>query len=287
MGFGTDVRKKVEPVEQVARIATTSNWMVRLARLGYATKGVIYLIIGALAAELAIGHGGSASDQYGALHAIYDQPFGKVLLVIVAIGLLGFALRCFVQALFDTERKGHDAKGIIGRIGYALVGISYGALAFGAYRLVTGVEDEGQSSTTAAQEWTALLLKQPFGVALVILVGLVVIAVALYLFYKAYSAKFRFRLNLVTVHDTVRKLVIYFGRFGYAALGVVFSIIGIFLIVAALQHDPHQAEGLDSALKTLAHQPFGSVLLSIVALGLIAYGIFSLVEACYRRVGDG
>ena len=114
--------------------------------------------------------------------------------------------------------KGSDAKGIIGRIGYALVGVSYAALAFGAYGLVVGAADDDKSSTTSTQEWTALLLKQPFGVALVILTGLVVIAVALYLFYKAYSAKFRFRLNLVTVHDSVKKLVISFGRFGYASL---------------------------------------------------------------------
>jgi hypothetical protein len=287
MSSDTGIKKKVKPVEQMEHTATTNKWMVRLARLGYATKGVIYLIIGALAAELAIGHGGSVTDQYGALHTIYDQPFGKVLLAIVAIGLLAFALRCFIQALFDTEGKGRDAKGIIGRVGYALIGISYGVLAFGAYRLVAGVGDDGQSSTTSTQEWTALLLKQPFGVALVVLVGLVIIAVALYLFYKAYSAKFRFRLNLATVPAHVKKWVISFGRFGYASLGVVLSIIGIFLIVAAFQDNPHQAEGLDSALKTLAHQPFGLVLLSIVSLGLIAYGIFSFVEARYRRVGRG
>ena len=103
---GTDVKKKAKPVEQVARTTTTNKWMLRFARLGYATKGVIYLIIGALAAELAIGHGGSATDQHGALHTIYDQPFGRVLLVIVAIGLLAFAVRCFIQAIFDTEEKG-------------------------------------------------------------------------------------------------------------------------------------------------------------------------------------
>ena len=123
--------------------------------------------------------------------------------------------------------------------------------------------------------------------ALVVFVGLVVIAVALYLFSKAYSAKFRSRLNLATVNAQVRKWAIYAGRCGYAALGVVISIIGIFLIVAAFQHNPHQAKGLDSALQTLAQQPFGPVLLGIVGLGLIAYGVYSFVEARYRRVGRG
>jgi type IV secretory pathway VirB2 component (pilin) len=109
----------------------------------------------------------------------------------------------------------------------------------------------------------------------------------LYLYAKAYSAKFRSRLNLATVSAQMRKWVIYTGRCGYAALGVVFSIIGIFLIVAAFQHNPYQAKGLDSALQTLVHQPFGPILLGIVALGLIAYGIYSFVEARYRRVGRG
>ena len=143
----TDVRENAHQAERMARNAATSRWMSRLARLGYATKGVVYLIIGGLAAQLAIGHGGSATDQRGALQTIYAQPFGKFLLAIVALGLLGFALWCFIQALFDTEGKGRDAKGVIERLGYAMVGVSYGALAFGASQLVTGTGSGGKSST--------------------------------------------------------------------------------------------------------------------------------------------
>jgi hypothetical protein len=285
MNSQTSVRQDVDRAEQTARNTATGKWMSRLARLGYATKGVVYLIIGVLAVQLAVGHGGSATDQRGALHVIYDKPLGKFLLAIVAIGLLGFALWCLIQALFDTEGKGRGAKGIIGRIGYAIIGFAYAGMAFGAYQLVTGTGNGGKSTTTSTQDWTSLLLKQPFGVALVVIVGLVVIGVALYLFSKAFSGKFLFRLNLATVNDKVRKLVGFAGRFGYAALGVVFSIVGIFLIVAAIQHDPHQAKGLDSALQTLERQPFGPLLLGIVALGLIAYGLYSFVEARYRRVG--
>ena len=287
MSSHTDVRKDAHQAEQRARDTATSTWMSRLARFGYATKGVVYLIIGGLAVQLAIGHGGSATDQHGALQTMYDQPFGKFLLAIAALGLLGFALWCFIQALFDTEAKGRTAKGLIARIGYVMVGVSYAALAFGASQLVAGTGNGGKSSTTNAQDWTALLLKQPFGVALVVLVGLVVIAVALYLFSKAYSAKFLSQLNLATVNAQVKKWVILTGRCGYAALGVVFSIIGLFLIVAAILRDPQQAKGLGSVLQTLMQQPFGPVLLGIVALGLIAYGVFSFVEARYRRIGRG
>jgi hypothetical protein len=287
MSSNTRIRPDVSDVTYRARSAATGKWMSRLARLGYAIKGVVYLIIGWLAAELAAGQGGAATDQRGALHTIYDAPLGKFLLIVVAVGLVGFGLWCFIQAIFDTEGKGRDAKGIIGRIGYAVVGLAYGVLAYGAYQLVAGTGSGGKSSTATAQDWTGLLLKQPFGVALVILVGLVIIGVAFYLFSKAYTARFRQRLNLASVSTNVRKLAVFLGRFGYAALGVVFSIIGIFMIMAAIQHNPHQAKGLDSALKTLLHQPLGPFLLGIVALGLIAYGVYSFVEARYRRVGRG
>jgi len=281
------VREDVNEAKQVTRSAATSKWMSWLARLGYATKGVVYVIIGVLAAQLAIGQGGRATDQAGALQTISHQPFGKVLLIIVIIGMIGFALWSLIQAVYDTEGEGHKAKGIVARVGYAIVGIAYLILAFGAFGLVTGSSNGPRSSTTTAQDSTALLLKQPFGVVLVVILGLVIIGVALYMFYRAYSANFRRHFNLITVNARMRRWIIDAGRFGYASIGVVFSIIGIFLIVAAIQHNPHQAKGLDSALKTLAHEPLGSVLLAIVALGLIAYGIYSFVEARYRLVGRG
>lgn len=287
MSSNTGIRPGVSDVRNAARSAATGQWMSRLARLGYAIKGVVYLIIGWLAAQLAIGRGGAATDQRGALHTIYDAPLGQFLLIVVAIGLVGFALWCFIQAIYDTEGKGRDAKGIIGRIGYAVTGVAYALLAYGAYQLVAGTGSGGKSSTATAQDWTGLLLKQPLGVALVILVGLVIIGVAFYMFSKAYTARFRQRLNLASANANMRKLAVFLGRFGYAALGVVFSITGIFMIVAAIQNDPHRAEGLDSALKTLLHQPLGPFLLGIVALGLIAYGVYSFVEARYRRVGRG
>jgi Domain of Unknown Function (DUF1206) len=165
--------------------------------------------------------------------------------------------------------------------------VAYGALAFGAFQLVTGAGNAGKSSTASTQDWTAKLLKLPIGVPLLILVGLVVIGVAFYLFSKAYTAKFQRRLNLASLNIRLRKWMVSLGRFGYAALGVVFTIIGIFLIVAALQHNPGQAKGLDSALQEIARQPLGPLLLGVVALGLIAYGVYSFVEARYRRVGRG
>src|ERR1700686_2144398 len=134
----SSIPNEIRGANRTTRNAATGKWMTGFARLGYAAKGVVYIIIGFLAAQLALGQGGAATDQKGALHVIYDQSFGKFLLIVVAIGLLAFALWSLIQALYDTEGEGRKAKGIIARIGYAAVGLSYVALAFGAYQLATG-----------------------------------------------------------------------------------------------------------------------------------------------------
>jgi Domain of Unknown Function (DUF1206) len=282
-----EVQSAGHAANQTARNAASSRWITILARIGYGAKGVVYLIIGWLAVQVAIGAGGKTTDQRGALQVISEQPFGKFLLVLVIIGLIGFAVWCFLQAWFDTEGKGNDIKGIIGRLGYAITGISYAILAFGAFQLVTrtGSGSATKSTTTSTQDVTAQLLNHSWGVVVVVILGLIVIGVAFYMFAKAYTAKFQRRLLLTGLSAQLRRGVIFLGRFGYAALGVVFSIIGLFLIVAAVQHNPHQAKGLDAALGTLAQQPFGPLLLGIVALGLVAYGVYSFVEARYRQVG--
>ena len=287
MSTNTRMGRDVRQAEYKARGVATSRWMVMLARLGYAIKGVVYIIIGLLAVQLAAGVGGKTTDQKGALLTISTLPFGKLLLVIMVIGLFAFAIWCFIQAIFDTEAKGKKAKGIIARVGYAIVGIAYAALGYGALQLLLGSGSAGKSSTTNTQDWTAKLLnfQKPFGVTLVVILGLIILGVAVYLYAKAYTANFQSRLSLNSLNARTKRIMIGLGRLGYAALGVVFTIIGIFMIIAAAQHNPNDAKGLDSALQELARQPFGPLLLGIVALGLIAYGLYSFVEARYRRIG--
>ena len=268
---------------RMGRNAATSPWSIGLARFGYAAKGVVYLIIGGLAAKAAVGAGGTTTDRNGALRALYEQPFGKFLLAIVAVGLIAYALWSIVRAIVDPEGTGSDGKGIATRLGYTAVGLSYAALSAAAIQLVMGTGNGGKSSDATTQDWTAHLLTLPFGPFLVVMVGLVVIGVACYVFRKAYKADFQHELDLAAVSARIRKVTINVGRFGYAALGVVFTIVGIFLVVAAARHRAGQAKGLGGALAELAHQPYGHVLLAVVALGLVAYGAYSFVQARYRR----
>ena len=260
-----------------------SPWIEGLGRFGYAAKGVVYLVIGVLAVLAAFGQGGQMTDQKGALARIAEAPFGKSLLVIVAIGLIGYALWQIVRGALDTEHKGSDAKGMLMRAIYFGVAFIYAGLAWSAIRMAMGVSS-GQGSTEKAQGWTAWLMDQPFGVWLVGLVGAAIVANGLYQFFRAFKSNLTDDLNLTDVGADYREWVTRIGRAGYAARGVAFVTIGGFLVGAAMHHNPSEAQGLDGALAALASQPFGPYLLALVAAGLAAYGVFALVEARYRRM---
>lgn len=267
------------------RRAATSRWGETLARYGYAAKGVIYLLMGLLTVRVAIGWGGAPADRTSAIVTIDKEPFGKALLAIIAVGLAGYALWSLVRAALDPEGEGADTKGLLTRAGYAVVGVSYAALALSAVQVVMGSPSGGSTSDTTSQDWTARLLALPFGPALVVLLGLVVLGVAAMLFHRAYTAHFQQQLDLTHLSGRARDWVVTSGRCGYGALGVVFAIVGIFFIVAALRHNPSDAKGLGGALWELSNQPFGHLLLAVVALGLAAYGLYSFAQARYRRFG--
>jgi hypothetical protein len=265
-----------------ARNATPRRGLEALARLGYFVKGVVYLIIGYFAVRVAIGVGGKTTDNRGALQTIYREPFGQFLLIVTTIGLIGYGIWSLIRALLDPDGKGTDAKGVISRVGYAVVGVAYLSLAAGAARLLSGSGSSGKSTDANAQDWTAKFLQLSYGEALVILAGVIVIGVGLYLLYYAFSADFMQYFG--SMGPTARTWTERLGRFGYAAQGVVLGEIGLFLIIAARQHNAHQAKGIGGSLSLLDHQSYGHVLLAIVAIGLIAYGIYSWLQARFRRV---
>lgn len=270
--------------EQVADAAhDAAPWLERLARLGYMSKGAVYFTIGLLAARGVFGAGGEKTDPRGALERIGEQSFGQILLVVLSLGLVGYALWQITRALLDPEGQGHKPKGLVKRFGYGISGVAYITLAWFAMTLAArgrAVGRDGQSE----EEWTGRLMSQPLGEWLVVLAGLVALAIAGNQFYVAAKALFLKRLRFGALDGRLCDLIKRTGQVGIAARGVVITIIGLFLIQAAWTHDPEKAGGLSEALAAVERQPFGPWLLGIVALGVIAYGVYAVMQGRYRRI---
>ena len=263
-------------------LRAASPAIVLLARVGYAAKGVVYIIIGVLAARVASGSGGRTTDSSGALDTIAAGPFGKVALAVVAAGLLGYMIWRIVAAVTDAEGKGNEPTKLVVRAAQAGRGLLYGALALQAIQLIRG---SGRGEGSAARDWTARLLELPFGRALTGAFGLGVIAYAVYQLYRAAKEeKVRRHLDLAEAGPTQATWIVRLGRFGIAARGVVFALIGMFLIRAAMQSDPSEAGGIAQSLRTLAQVGAGKLALGVVAFGLVAYGVYELATARYRHM---
>jgi type IV secretory pathway VirB2 component (pilin) len=281
---GRKVKRVKKQAKEAVETVAANPWMERLARFGYATKGIVYIVVGGLAMLAAFGLGGETTDLRGALREIEAKPFGKVALITVSFGLIGYVLWRWVQSLADTDGKGKKLKGIAIRIGYFFSGAVYAGLAYSAAKILFDVDEPGESSSKTQETWIARVLGIPFGRTLVIITGGCVIGFGLYQIFKGFKAKFRKRLKLGEMDETKDNWATWSGRIGYTARGVVFSIIGFFVIQAALNYNPDEAKGLDEALQTLAQNYYGAWALGVVAIGLIAYGFYMLVEARYRRI---
>jgi len=266
--------------------AGAASWIETLARIGYASRGVLYIIIGALALALAMGSGGATTGSRGALQTIADQPLGTAALIVIALGLAGYAVWRLTEAFANPQHLGGDPKGIVRRIGYAVRAVIYGALAVVAVRIAMGDSSGSSSGETSAQpaELTARLMELPFGRWLLGLAGAIVIAYGVHRIIQAWRADIGKQIRVAEMSRDTSRSIIHVSRFGIGARGVVLVMIGWFLVLAAVQYDPTEAGGVAEALNTLARQSHGPWLLGIVALGLVAFGVHSLLQARYRRI---
>ena len=264
--------------ERAARKA--SPWIERLARMGYVAKGAVYVVIGFSALREALGIGGETTGPSSAMKSIGSQPFGRIMLALLAVGLAGYALWKLVQGIMDPDDKGSDAHGIVRRTGYVGSGMIHGGLAFLAAQSILGAEDSSEDAMTAS----AMAYQPPLGQLLVGLVGLIVIGVGLYQLYAAYEAKFLPELKLDQMSDAQERWVTLAGRVGTAARALAIGVAGAFVVLAAYQSDPSETRGLGEALETLQRQPLGSYMLATIAVGLLLYGAFMFAVARYRHI---
>jgi hypothetical protein len=251
-----------------------------LARAGFVARGLIYGIIGVLAIKLAVGVGGTTTNQQGAMKTIAHQPFGQVLLILVAIGLAGYSLWRLVHALLGHGPEDSDSG--FERVAAFGSGIVYAGLCAIAVEILVGSGSSSGSGSTHKE--TAGVLGWPGGTWLVGVAGVVLIGVGLFQGYRGLTRAFLKDSKTEQMSAKVRTWIEWIGCFGHLARMTVFGLVGVFLIKAAIDYSPNQAVGLDGALAKIAHASYGPVLLGIVAAGLIAFAVYSLSDARYRRI---
>jgi hypothetical protein len=270
----------VNDAQGLARRAAHSRWLERLTRFGLVGYGVTHLIVGWIALQLAFGKAPTDSDQSGAFRTLAAQPVGRFLLLAVAVGLLAMVV-WQVLAAAQGHRDERGKARTFERIASGFRAVFYAVLAFKAIQIVAG---SGKSQGDQQQQTTSHALSTPGGRWLVAVVGIAVVAVGLGLAAYGLTRRFERKLKQGQMTPAVRRSARWLGMVGYAAKGAAYAVVGVLVLLAAVRFDPAKSRGLDAALRTLARQPAGDVLLIGVALGIAAFGVYCLYQAKYRKV---
>jgi hypothetical protein len=273
---GRAVRRDTEALEGAAPV----RWLIRA---GFVARGVTYGVIGALALAIAVGAGsmGATPNQQGALALIAGKPLGRVALVVICAGLLAYALWKLTQGVAGRGPEGGGGPGIKDRVSDLAGGVAYLVFFAVAVGVLTG--SAGSSSGTP-REAAAGVLGWPGGQLIVGISGAVLAAISLYQMYDGISGGFAGDSKIELMGGTGHRLFMLLGRVGLTARALVFALIGYFLVRTAVEFDPGSTVGVDGALARLHHEPLGTVLLGLVAAGLLIFAAFSMLEARYRRL---
>lgn len=278
--FSSSTRGAGSAAREAVTRPESQDWLLKLARFGHVAKGGVYMLIGVLALMAAFGGGGQLTGGEGAVGYIEHLPGGQFILALAGIGLIGYALWRFIEAWKDPDHEGSDAKGMAKRVGFAASGLVNGALAITALQLAFS----GRSSGGGTQTWAAELLAVPFGQFLLGAIGVAVIVAGLSQFQIAKTESFKRVLKMNEMSPTERTWTTRLAKIGLCARGIVFPIIGYGLLRAAMSGSSGQAQGFGGALHEIASEPYGQILLIVVAAGLVAYGIYMFAVAKYRRL---
>ncbi|MDP9221915.1 MAG: DUF1206 domain-containing protein [Actinomycetota bacterium] len=252
--------------------------MTFLARFGLLSRGFVYLVIGWLTLKIALGQGKQQANQQGALADVAQQSYGELLLWALGLGFAAYAIWRLSQAAFGTATDGSKAGP---RVQALARGIVYASFAFMTFSFIAGTSQKTQTHQQAAL--TARVMRHDYGRWLVGIAGIIVIVVGAAQVIEGVTKKFQRQLQMADASETTRKVVIRLGQVGTVTRGLVFVVAGFLVVDAAVTFDPKKSTGLDGALRTLAHQPFGPWLLSASAVGLMAFGLYGLASARYTK----
>lgn len=267
-------------VEDAAR--QISPFVEHFARFGFGVKGVVYIVIGFLAALAPVGLRRHPTGVHGALATLLRQPVGSLLLAIIAFGFATFGLWMILRAIRDPEWEGSDWKAISLRTGWFFGGVTHFGIVIAAINMLIGFRTRDDDSN--AHDWTATALSYPLGRWIIVGVGIGVLIYGLLQIHHGLLDKLDRRLWIDDLSDAAVKWIRAVCRFGMTARGIVFSLLGVFLMRAAYDIDAKEAVGFAGTLRKIAAEPYGHALLAIVALGLMAYGVYMLVLGRYRRI---
>jgi hypothetical protein len=264
-----------DQAQRMGRQADNSEWLDTAVRIGMVAYGIVHLTIAWLAIQLALGNNSGNASRNGALTQLAQQPFGKFVVWVVAIGMVFLVVWKLLEAFIDFQNEDGAKQWLKAGVdvGKAIV---YGTLGFSAFHTATGSKSKSSGSTTS---WTAKLMDQPFGRWMVGLVGLAIIGYGVYLAWSGYQEKFLKHLDAEGKSGDQGKAYKMFGKIGYIAKGVAIGAIGALFIFAAADHKAKKSGGLDQALHKVLQQPFGPVLLFVIALGIGCYGLFCFARA--------
>ncbi|MFE0985971.1 DUF1206 domain-containing protein [Streptomyces rochei] len=264
-----------------ARRAANGSTAEGAARAGLTARGVIYLLVGVLALQIAFGTDNREADRGGALAELADKPFGAVLLWALGAGLVGMALWRLSEALFGaTGKDGHTAKK---RLPAAARCVFYAFVAYSVLAFAAG-SGGGGSSDRQSRDVTAKVMEMPAGQWIVGLAGAGIVVAGVVIAVQALRRSYHKKLKLGELSPRTRRLVDVTGVGGGAARGIVFAVAGGFAVRAAVDYEPDRAKGLDDTLRSFAETPLGPWLLVLVAAGLVLFGVFSFALARWRRV---
>lgn len=250
----------------------------RFILFGYAAKGSVYLLIGILAIQAALIPNEEAAGTYSALSILVAQPLGKVFLCLLAVGLLGYVLRRWIQAAIDPGHS-NDPKRIINRLGYVMSGMTYAGVSYTAVELAVNPGENDDTIEDLADQ----LFELPLGEWLLFLGGIAVATIGIGYIYGAWTGSYISEFQSSDIHHRLELWATRIGKLGVAARGIAYVLIGIFLVQAALFANTEAAGGLQNAFRVLKAQPLGSLWLGLVGLGFVFYGLYMFVAARYRR----